>query len=232
MLYALLHFRNVVFCAYTVAPLVFYTLPCTDWNHSCVSGKNHSTLSLIWFYHITCPKFWTQLSLRFPYFQAKRKLSSKPADKVWSVARIGNNKKKTWFAALWKNEVAKHHSERILQSSAALKRDPFWDCYHWILRVEDVTATGITNAVEKSWEYPYVCGENTFEQGSDIIDLGSPPRVRGKLLVALLPVSSSRITPACAGKFHNFSYASSLSHYLSQISDSINTSVFCVTKRG
>ena len=26
---------------------------------------------------------------------------------------------------LYKNEVAKQHSERILQSSAALKRDPF-----------------------------------------------------------------------------------------------------------
>lgn len=39
------------------------------------------------------------------------------------------------------------------------------------------------------------------------------------------------ITPACVGKSHNFFHASSLSHYLSQISDSINTSVFSVTKR-
>ena len=58
-------------------------------------------------------------------------------------------------------------------------------------------------------DHPRVCRETTWNSG-------------GTVLVG--------ITPACVGKFHNFFHASSLSHYLSQISDSIITSVFSITK--
>lgn len=53
-------------------------------------------------------------------------------------------------------------------------------------------------------ESPPVCGENGLRRNLRRKIWGSPPRMRGKLFVALLSVSSSRITPACVGKFHNF----------------------------
>ena len=51
-----------------------------------------------------------------------------------------------------------------------------------------------------SRDHPRVCGENPHHHSKRSFDMGSPPRVRGKLTFrsCLPPVSG--ITPACAGK--------------------------------
>ncbi len=45
-----------------------------------------------------------------------------------------------------------------------------------------------------------MCGENTSAKSSFCVCVGSPPRVRGKLVGASLHKRGARITPACAGK--------------------------------
>ena len=53
-------------------------------------------------------------------------------------------------------------------------------------------------------DHPRVCGEKCF--GNDLIKgvKGSPPRVRGEVLLTALMPANRRITPACAGRrcFH------------------------------
>ena len=49
-------------------------------------------------------------------------------------------------------------------------------------------------------DHPRVCGEKLLEQTRHFRLLGSPPRVRGKVLLAFLLIFVGRITPACAGK--------------------------------
>ena len=49
-------------------------------------------------------------------------------------------------------------------------------------------------------DHPRVCGENTVSPISSAARRGSPPRVRGKLLVEQQRQRLGRITPACAGK--------------------------------
>ena len=73
------------------------------------------------------------------------------------------------------------------------------------------TATGITPACagkmhsrpRRSYparDHPRVCGENDDSYPRAHVRLGSPPRVRGKSLFALVKTVEGRITPACAGK--------------------------------
>ena len=50
------------------------------------------------------------------------------------------------------------------------------------------------------WDHPRGCGENCPSRGFWGFSLGSPPQVRGKLTVAVLPYSTLGITPAGAGK--------------------------------
>ena len=57
--------------------------------------------------------------------------------------------------------------------------------------------TGGSGGVE---DHPRVCGENYPYQRQNAGDQGSPPRVRGKLLVEQQRQPLVRITPACAGK--------------------------------
>ena len=45
-----------------------------------------------------------------------------------------------------------------------------------------------------------MCGENVVEDVPATADVGSPPRVRGKLLESDFIDASAGITPACAGK--------------------------------
>ena len=59
------------------------------------------------------------------------------------------------------------------------------------------SAKGIVR-VEK--DHPRVCGENLNKMLHDLGIQGSPPRVRGKSLFALVKTVEGRITPACAGK--------------------------------
>ena len=48
--------------------------------------------------------------------------------------------------------------------------------------------------------HPRVCGENLVGGGGDEGVRGSPPRVRGKLIISPLSLSRVGLTPACAGK--------------------------------
>ena len=49
-------------------------------------------------------------------------------------------------------------------------------------------------------DHPRVCGEKAALKDPIPARLGSPPRVRGKVLAALMPENRVGITPACAGK--------------------------------
>ena len=51
-----------------------------------------------------------------------------------------------------------------------------------------------------SGDHPRVCGEKMLTVPFSPELLGSPPRVRGKVLPMPWRVKASRITPACAGK--------------------------------
>ena len=49
-------------------------------------------------------------------------------------------------------------------------------------------------------DHPRGCGENRDDFVVKIYHLGSPPRMRGKLLMLIFCKTGSRITPADAGK--------------------------------
>ena len=49
-------------------------------------------------------------------------------------------------------------------------------------------------------DHPRVCGEKVCKEIAPLSVWGSPPRVRGKVLAALMPENRVGITPACAGK--------------------------------
>ena len=49
-------------------------------------------------------------------------------------------------------------------------------------------------------DHPRVCGEKSGTTMQDTTITGSPPRVRGKEVSTLFALTSSGITPACAGK--------------------------------
>ena len=51
--------------------------------------------------------------------------------------------------------------------------------------------------------HPRVCGENTGEELDQILDLGSSPRVRGKLEASGSQLHEFGLIPACAGKTLN-----------------------------
>ena len=56
-------------------------------------------------------------------------------------------------------------------------------------------------------DHPRVCGENVFSGMLICWQIGSPPRVRGKLALTLAKKKSKRITPACAGKTKRYGTA-------------------------
>ena len=49
-------------------------------------------------------------------------------------------------------------------------------------------------------DHPRLCGEKSFFFSSNSINLGSPPPMRGKVVVVAARISAGRITPAYAGK--------------------------------
>ena len=63
---------------------------------------------------------------------------------------------------------------------------------------------GKTKSERENWQertdHPRVCGENPIQLALYRLNLGSPPRVRGKLRPLLFTRCLPRITPACAGK--------------------------------
>ena len=52
----------------------------------------------------------------------------------------------------------------------------------------------------KSKDHPRVCGEKAVYALVDVHRIGSPPRVRGKVVDLEAEIDRDRITPACAGK--------------------------------
>ena len=50
------------------------------------------------------------------------------------------------------------------------------------------------------WDHPRVCGEKTRAVALSLASVGSPPRVRGKVVMTEDTVTYYGITPACAGK--------------------------------
>ena len=55
-------------------------------------------------------------------------------------------------------------------------------------------------AASGAGDHPRVCGEKLFQSPLLRLLLGSPPRMRGKELLAADDLQTLRITPACAGK--------------------------------
>ena len=49
-------------------------------------------------------------------------------------------------------------------------------------------------------DHPRVCGEKLYVAALSLWCKGSPPRVRGKVILPFTNVPGNRITPACAGK--------------------------------
>ena len=61
------------------------------------------------------------------------------------------------------------------------------------------------------WDHPRVCGENNQTSFVRLPNIGSPPRVRGKLNGLVTMPDGKRITPACAGKTgHKQSYVTDM----------------------
>ena len=58
------------------------------------------------------------------------------------------------------------------------------------------------NTVGKTGDHPRVCGEKLCHNELRLRQRGSPPRVRGKVVLATSSRPMQRITPACAGKRH------------------------------
>ena len=50
------------------------------------------------------------------------------------------------------------------------------------------------------WDHPRMCGEKLFDLTAKVTDKGSPPRVRGKVILCGQDEVAVGITPACAGK--------------------------------
>ena len=59
----------------------------------------------------------------------------------------------------------------------------------------------------RAQDHPRVCGEKRVTVKSDLLQPGSPPRVRGKVHASPYHAGEVRITPACAGKRIEFSLA-------------------------
>ena len=57
-----------------------------------------------------------------------------------------------------------------------------------------------TRAARSTGDHPRICGEKQKSSGAGLRKWGSPPRMRGKAPLSVLPVFRSGITPACAGK--------------------------------
>ena len=66
----------------------------------------------------------------------------------------------------------------------------------------------------KVWDHPRVCGEKYLVEENGFAIMGSPPRMRGKVVQPALPALESGITPAYAGKSptHQMSWKSVWDH--------------------
>ena len=55
-------------------------------------------------------------------------------------------------------------------------------------------------------DHPRVCGEKNSKKNTEDIELGSPPRMRGKGDITTVDIYVLRITPAYAGKSNRYPY--------------------------
>ena len=53
--------------------------------------------------------------------------------------------------------------------------------------------------IYRSWDHPRLRGEYIFGTATQAEHLGSPPLARGVLVLRIIPIITSGITPACAG---------------------------------
>ena len=58
----------------------------------------------------------------------------------------------------------------------------------------------VTSSAVGEWDHPRMCGEKAGRRTGIRSVLGSPPHVRGKVIVTICPPRRAGITPACAGK--------------------------------
>ena len=61
------------------------------------------------------------------------------------------------------------------------------------------TTTNVDDCLQVG-DHPRVCGENLATLSASSLNVGSPPRVRGKRDTFIFNSPKARITPACAGK--------------------------------
>ena len=58
------------------------------------------------------------------------------------------------------------------------------------------------NIAARFKDHPRVCGEELAKAQGEVLNKGSPPRVRGRVNHGFMTPFQDRITPACAGKSH------------------------------
>ena len=80
------------------------------------------------------------------------------------------------------------------------------------------------------WDHPRRCGENIFASNYILMNMGSPPQVRGKRTYLKLKRTADRITPAGAGKtlkrsFRNQPFCSRAVQISFNFSNSLNVSL-------
>ncbi len=123
---------------------------------------------------------------------------------------------KTYYMGLWAGEIRDHprvcgENMRIEWECLILEGSPPRVRGKLHLLAEALCRFGITPACagktvhgpdnEFAWrDHPRVCGENTLLFQSLRVQMGSPPRVRGKPINPLSSPATVGITPACAGK--------------------------------
>ena len=73
-------------------------------------------------------------------------------------------------------------------------------CKLWITPAGAGKTRTLRPSHQKSEDHPRRCGENSLYLTLMLSELGSPPQVRGKLPMTAHKISTTRITPAGAGK--------------------------------
>ena len=75
-----------------------------------------------------------------------------------------------------------------------------WGCKPWITPACAGKSDAEIVVHSPLEDHPRVCGEKGRCHKGQLTQLGSPPRVRGKVQALIAASNESRITPACAGK--------------------------------
>ena len=79
-----------------------------------------------------------------------------------------------------------------------------WNKEEWITPAYAGKTVDLDSDCGDAWDHPRVCGENQDFPFLYLMDLGSPPRMRGKQVNCEIKRAAHRITPAYAGKTFKF----------------------------